>query len=167
MAYQSLGTAFVNAGDEGLEAEYKRKAFSLIDRVSDREQHSISAGYYESTGELDKAIDAYRAGIGSYPRFWEFQQLERKAQEHGAIRRGTQGRPSGCGVAAKRGGPGPSSIRGFIHRVEGRRHRYPDPSTSQGGVREAAMTIGARGYLSVPGAFSDSLAVSHVRKASS
>ncbi len=72
MAYQSLGTAFNNAGDAGLEAEYKHKAFSLIDRVSDREQHGISAGYYESTGELDKAIDAYRAGIGSYPRIWGF-----------------------------------------------------------------------------------------------
>ena len=38
----------------------------------------------------------------------------------------------------------------FFAAVEGRRHRYPDPSTSQGGVREAAMTIGDRGYLSVP-----------------
>ena len=31
-----------------------------------------AAGYYESTGELDKAIDAYRAGIGNYPRIWGF-----------------------------------------------------------------------------------------------
>jgi eukaryotic-like serine/threonine-protein kinase len=72
MAYQSLGTAFNNAGDARLEAEYKRKAFSLIDRVSEGEQHSITAGYYESTGELHKAIDAYRAGIASYPRIWGF-----------------------------------------------------------------------------------------------
>ena len=41
MAYQSLATAFNNAGDAGLEAEYRRKAFSLIDRVSERERHSI------------------------------------------------------------------------------------------------------------------------------
>ena len=72
MAYGSLATAFNNAGEVGLEAEYRRKAFSLIDRVSDRERHSISAGYYESTGELDKAIDATRAAIGSYPRIWGF-----------------------------------------------------------------------------------------------
>jgi Tfp pilus assembly protein PilF len=70
MAYQQLATAFTQAGDAGLEAEYKRKAFSLIDRVSELERHRISAGYYESTGELDKAIDANRAGIGSYPRTW-------------------------------------------------------------------------------------------------
>jgi len=72
MAYHHLSTAFNNAGDAGLEAEYKRKAFSLIDRVSEYERHHIAAGYYESTGELDKTIDAFRAGIGSYPRTWGF-----------------------------------------------------------------------------------------------
>ena len=30
------------------------------------------AGYYESTGELDKAIDAYRLAIANYPRDWGF-----------------------------------------------------------------------------------------------
>jgi serine/threonine protein kinase/Tfp pilus assembly protein PilF len=72
MAYQRLATAFNNAGDAGLEAEYRRKAFSLIDRVSERERHAISASYYESTGELDKTIDALRVAIGSYPRMWGF-----------------------------------------------------------------------------------------------
>jgi tetratricopeptide (TPR) repeat protein/predicted Ser/Thr protein kinase len=72
MAYRHLSTAFNNAGDAGLEAEYRSKAFALIDRVSEHERHSIAAGYYASTGELDKAIDAYRAGIGSYPRIWGF-----------------------------------------------------------------------------------------------
>ena len=72
MAYQHLSTAFNNAGDAGLEAEYKSKAFALIDRVSEHERDRIAAGYYESTGELDKAIDAYRVGIGNYPRTWGF-----------------------------------------------------------------------------------------------
>ena len=72
MAYQMLSTAFNNAGDAGLEAEYRRKAFSLIDRVSELERHRISATYYSSTGELDKTIDAYRMAIGSYPRVWGF-----------------------------------------------------------------------------------------------
>ena len=49
-------------GTSEREAEYNRKAFALIDRVSERERYAIAAGYYESTGELDKAIDAYRAG---------------------------------------------------------------------------------------------------------
>ena len=68
MAYHYLATAFNNAGDAGREAEYTSKAFALIDRVSEYERHTIAAGYYESTGELDKAIDAYRVGIGNYPR---------------------------------------------------------------------------------------------------
>ena len=72
MAYHHLSTAFNNAGDAGLEVEYNSKAFALIDRVSEHERHIIAAGYYGSTGESDKAIDAYRAGIGSYPRFWGF-----------------------------------------------------------------------------------------------
>ena len=72
MAYHHLSTAFNNAGDAGLEVEYSSKAFALIDRVSEHERHIIAAGYYGSTGESDKAIDAYRAGIGSYPRSWGF-----------------------------------------------------------------------------------------------
>ena len=71
-AYRSLATAFNNAGDAGLEAEYMSKAFALIDRVSERERHGIAAGYYQSTGELHKSIDATRVGIGSYPRIWGF-----------------------------------------------------------------------------------------------
>jgi predicted Ser/Thr protein kinase len=71
-AYYYLSIAYNNAGDVGLEVEYRSKAFALIDRVSEHERHSIAAGYYASTGEADKAIDAYRAGIGSYPRTWGF-----------------------------------------------------------------------------------------------
>jgi eukaryotic-like serine/threonine-protein kinase len=72
MAYFYLSIAFNNAGDIGREAEYKRKAFELIDRVSEYERDLITAGYYESTGELDKANDADRLGIANYPRAWGF-----------------------------------------------------------------------------------------------
>jgi len=75
MAYLHLSTAFNNAGDAGLEAEYKTKAFAFIDRVSERERYYIAAGYYRSTGEVDKEIDAFRAGIGSYPRIWGFHNI--------------------------------------------------------------------------------------------
>ena len=44
----------------------------MIDRVSEYERDCIAAGYYDSTGELDKAIDAYRLGIRNYPRDWDF-----------------------------------------------------------------------------------------------
>jgi tetratricopeptide (TPR) repeat protein len=72
MAYSYLGVASNNAGESGHEGEYYRKAFGLIDRVSEYERDIIAAGYYESTGELDKAIDAYRLAIASYPRIWAF-----------------------------------------------------------------------------------------------
>ncbi len=65
---------------------------------------SIAAGYYESTGELDKAIDAYRLGIANYPRDWGFHNnLSENLHRPGAIRRGTQGGPGSGSVAAERG----------------------------------------------------------------
>jgi len=70
MAHSYLSVAYNNAGDPGREAEYKRKAFALIDRVSEYERDYIAAGFYESTGELDKVIDAYRVMIANYPRVW-------------------------------------------------------------------------------------------------
>jgi eukaryotic-like serine/threonine-protein kinase len=72
MAYHFLGIAANNAGDEEREREYYRKAFSLIDRVSEFERNQMAAGYYASTGELDKAMDADRLGIAKYPRAWGF-----------------------------------------------------------------------------------------------
>jgi DNA-binding winged helix-turn-helix (wHTH) protein len=72
MAYYYLATAFVNDDDFGHEREYRKKAFALIDRVSKYERYYIAGGYYESTGELDKAIEAYRLGVANYPRDWGF-----------------------------------------------------------------------------------------------
>jgi DNA-binding winged helix-turn-helix (wHTH) protein/tetratricopeptide (TPR) repeat protein len=72
MAYYHLATVSINEGDRAREAEYRRKAFALIDRVSEYERYYIAGGYYESTGELDKAIDSYRLGIANYPRDWGF-----------------------------------------------------------------------------------------------
>jgi len=72
MAYYGMAMAFDVAGDRGRSVEYIRKAFALIDRVSEYERYHIAAGYYESTGELDKAIDAYRLGSANYPRVWHF-----------------------------------------------------------------------------------------------
>jgi tetratricopeptide (TPR) repeat protein/predicted Ser/Thr protein kinase len=72
MAYLYLSIASNNAGDVERGAEYSRRAFALIDRVSEYERNTIAAGYYEENGELDKAIDAYRLAIGNYPRDWGF-----------------------------------------------------------------------------------------------
>jgi eukaryotic-like serine/threonine-protein kinase len=71
-AYFYVGVAFNNAGDTAPEAEYDRKAFALIDRVSEYERYHIAAGYYNSTGQFDKAMDACRLGTENYPRAWGF-----------------------------------------------------------------------------------------------
>ena len=71
-AYFYVAVAFNNAGDTAREAEYYRKAFALIDRVSEYERVSIAGGYYGSTGELDKEMDGYRLGAENYPRAWGF-----------------------------------------------------------------------------------------------
>jgi tetratricopeptide (TPR) repeat protein len=72
MAYFGLGNSYNNAGDVSRGDEYFRKAFALIDRVSEYERALIAASYYESTGELDKVMEAYRLGIADYPRDWAF-----------------------------------------------------------------------------------------------
>jgi len=73
MAYQFLGVAFGAAGDEAKEGEYIRKAFGLIDHVSEYERAQITPYYYRiTTGEFDKVIDAFRLAIRNYPRYWGF-----------------------------------------------------------------------------------------------
>jgi serine/threonine protein kinase/tetratricopeptide (TPR) repeat protein len=68
MAYATLGVAYGNLGDGTLNREALRKAFDLRDRASEREKLYISAHYYESTGEIDKAIEIYEQWKQAYPR---------------------------------------------------------------------------------------------------
>jgi tetratricopeptide (TPR) repeat protein len=71
MAQFILAAAYSNAGDTRLSNEYQTNAFRLVDRVSDFERQIISARYYWLvTGELQKAIDAFRLLIATYPRYW-------------------------------------------------------------------------------------------------
>jgi tetratricopeptide (TPR) repeat protein len=72
MAYYYAGMAFNNAGDITQSREYDKKAFALIDRVSAYERDTIAATYYNVNDERDKAIDAYRVAIHSYPGSWNF-----------------------------------------------------------------------------------------------
>jgi serine/threonine protein kinase/tetratricopeptide (TPR) repeat protein len=73
-AYAYLGIAYNNAGETGRQDELYRKAFSLIDRASrEYERDLIAAGYYQSTGELDRMVDVYRSGTQRYPSDWGFR----------------------------------------------------------------------------------------------
>jgi tetratricopeptide (TPR) repeat protein len=72
MAYDFVSVAYDNAGDLTKRREYSRKAFALIDRVSERERGLIAGSYYEDSGESDKEIDTFRMGVRNYPRWWGF-----------------------------------------------------------------------------------------------
>ena len=73
MAYYLLGIAYEQTGDIERSAEYAKRAFSMVDRVSEAERTGITAYYYRATGELDKEIDAYQTAVrNNYPRKWGF-----------------------------------------------------------------------------------------------
>ena len=69
LAYARLGTMYGNRTEEQQEIYYKKRAFELKDRVSERERLYIAAHYYtEITGELDKGIQTYELYKQTYPR---------------------------------------------------------------------------------------------------
>jgi len=69
MAYCGLAVQYSNLGQANLAAENARKAYSLRDRVSERENYRISAFYFQYvTGEVEKATEAYELWAKSYPR---------------------------------------------------------------------------------------------------
>jgi predicted Zn-dependent protease len=69
MAYLMLGLAYTNLGEGELSEECEKKAFELRDRASEREQLNIAARYYRySSGQLEKAIQAYELYKHTYPR---------------------------------------------------------------------------------------------------
>ena len=70
MAYYLRGIAYEQAGDMERSAEDAKRAFSLIDRVSETERTDITAYYYRFTGELDKEMDAWQLSARNYPRNW-------------------------------------------------------------------------------------------------
>jgi eukaryotic-like serine/threonine-protein kinase len=70
MAYFYTGMAYDVAGDIARRREYLKRAFRLIDRVSEYEREEIAPYYYVALGESDKAIEAYQLGIHNYPQYW-------------------------------------------------------------------------------------------------
>jgi eukaryotic-like serine/threonine-protein kinase len=68
MAHGTLGVVYGNMGAAVLNREELHKAFDLRERASEREKLYISAHYYESTGELEKAVATYEQWKQAYPR---------------------------------------------------------------------------------------------------
>jgi tetratricopeptide (TPR) repeat protein len=69
-AHYLLGVAYEQAGDMERSAECAKRAFSLVDHVSDPERTEITAYHYRATGELDKEVDAYQLAVRNYLHRW-------------------------------------------------------------------------------------------------
>jgi serine/threonine protein kinase/tetratricopeptide (TPR) repeat protein len=68
-AWLGLGLSYGNLGEPGISNEYFTKAYSLRDRVSDRERFRIEADYYFFvTGDAEKAHQTYDQWAQAYPR---------------------------------------------------------------------------------------------------
>jgi tetratricopeptide (TPR) repeat protein len=69
LSYARLGTVYGNLGENEQAKSYRKKAFDLRERVSQRERLYIESHYYVSvTGELDKGVQSYELWKESYPR---------------------------------------------------------------------------------------------------
>jgi tetratricopeptide (TPR) repeat protein len=69
MAYRAMSVIYINLNEVGRAAENAHKAFELREKVSERERLHIEANYYYlTTGELEKATQAYELWSQSYPR---------------------------------------------------------------------------------------------------
>jgi eukaryotic-like serine/threonine-protein kinase len=68
LAYSGLAVSYLNLQQPSLALEYATKAYQLRDRVSEREKLRISATYFQSTGEVEKAAQTYELWTANYPR---------------------------------------------------------------------------------------------------
>jgi eukaryotic-like serine/threonine-protein kinase len=68
MAYRGLSVEYFNLDRNETALQYMRKAFELKDRASEREKLAIESDYYQYSGQMDKAIEAYNRYIQAYPR---------------------------------------------------------------------------------------------------
>jgi tetratricopeptide (TPR) repeat protein/tRNA A-37 threonylcarbamoyl transferase component Bud32 len=69
IAYARMAIMYSNAGERERGVEFTKKAYSLVDRVTEHEKLYITSQYYSVvTGDLDKTIEAYQAYAQAYPR---------------------------------------------------------------------------------------------------
>ncbi|MGD8540433.1 MAG: protein kinase, partial [Candidatus Aminicenantes bacterium] len=71
MAYRSLSVNYNNRGFYAEAEQNNKKAFELVERISDRERFLIQGDYYRDSEEtFDKAIEAYTKLLEIYPGDW-------------------------------------------------------------------------------------------------
>jgi tetratricopeptide (TPR) repeat protein len=69
MAFARMAVVYSNAGEPGKAIEAAKKAYLLVDRVSERERLYITSRYHDSVSrDRDKAIETYELYKRTYPR---------------------------------------------------------------------------------------------------
>jgi len=68
MACARLATVYGNYGQTDLSEQYRKRAFDLKDRTSERERLYITSHYYADNGQLEKGISEYELFKQTYPR---------------------------------------------------------------------------------------------------
>jgi eukaryotic-like serine/threonine-protein kinase len=68
MACARLATVYSNYGQSDLSEQYRKRAFDLKDRTSERERLYITSHYYADNGQLEKGISEYELFKQTYPR---------------------------------------------------------------------------------------------------
>jgi tetratricopeptide (TPR) repeat protein/predicted Ser/Thr protein kinase len=66
-AFAGLAVCYLNLNQTEEARKYYEKAFSLIDRMTDREKYRTRGGYYLLTRNYAKAAEEYRALVEKYP----------------------------------------------------------------------------------------------------
>jgi eukaryotic-like serine/threonine-protein kinase len=87
LAHARLGTVLSNIGEQAEGRKAARRAYELRDKVSERERLYIEARYFTTVeGSSDKAIEAYRLLLATYPDDYAAQSnigsLYRNAGRH-------------------------------------------------------------------------------------
>jgi eukaryotic-like serine/threonine-protein kinase len=68
LAHARLGTVYSNYGQLDISEQYRKKAFELKDRASERERLYITSHYYADSGKLEKGNTTYELYKQTYPR---------------------------------------------------------------------------------------------------
>jgi eukaryotic-like serine/threonine-protein kinase len=68
LAYEELSGLYANLNQTSVAISYAQKGFELRDHLTEREKLGVTGFYYISTGELEKADQAYDVWARAYPR---------------------------------------------------------------------------------------------------
>jgi serine/threonine protein kinase/tetratricopeptide (TPR) repeat protein len=99
LAYARLGTVYGNFGQLDLSEQYRKKAFELKDRTSERERLYITSHYYADSGQLEKGNAAYELYKQTYPRdVTPYINLSVTENQLGDFEKGLANAKAGIGV---------------------------------------------------------------------